>query len=376
VSVQVRHFSQWYLYVLGPGDVHATSAHFTFRFPAAINVSAWGTTDPFQVMARVRAKLEAFHDAYVTAGFAAPTHKVPVRLKEVLESAYDPLSGDITVSSFNYGAGDARLEHELAHELFHAFQGAQLNLFSLDARRWFVEAAADYAADALASHSGLMGSKIQPTWSWLPLGLLDDNHEYATSHLLAWLAARGKGLKDLQDAVFGALLTTDTGEAAFAKAAAGAGGFARTFVEYIVWLETDARSPLAAQPVAGLSITDSFSADSIRLDLLSSTTPEPRAYTAAWSPGTERELVWDTPPAGVELEVRVLRGGARGSAETPLGRYATLAAGDAILFVLAGEAAATGGFTVRLDPVQNATFFSVPRVSGPALGDTSGCSYQ
>ena len=104
VTVSTNHFSQWWLYLLGPGDAYATSPHFTFRFPAAINISAWGTNDPFEVMARVRSKLEAFHDAYVAAGFGAPSWKVPVYLSESDEAGYGPLTGNVNLTSRIYSS--------------------------------------------------------------------------------------------------------------------------------------------------------------------------------------------------------------------------------------------------------------------------------
>ena len=363
VTVHPMHFSSWWLYVFGPGDVYGTSPHFTFRFPAAINVNAWGTTDPFQVMARVRSKLEAYHDAYVAAGFAAPANKIPVRLMEALEAGYDPLNGDIVVSSFNYTSDATMLEHELAHELFHAFQAAQLNLFSLDARRWFVEATADYAADALAAHSGRMGKDIDATWSWYPLGLVDGKHEYATSHFIAWLVARGKSFATLHKAVFDAWLTTDAGESAFATAAAGPGGFAATFRDYILWLETSPQSPLASKPFSGFSVSDLFST-TLPLDALSSTTPKLAAFTAAWTAGEEHDLLWEAPPAGVDLNVRVLRGGSRASVEEPTTTYTTLKPGDAMLFLASGEAPSEKPILIQVEPAPKYVQFSIAERSG------------
>jgi hypothetical protein len=347
VTVSTNHFSQWWLYLLGPGDAYGTSPHFTFRFPAAINISAWGTNDPFEVMARVRSKLEAFHDAYVAAGFGAPSWKVPVYLSESDEAGYGPLTGNVCLTSRIYSSDMNVFEHELAHELFHAFQGAKLNVFSLDQRRWFVEAAADYAADALATHSGLMGKDIAATWATLPIDTIDGKHEYATSHFLRWLVAQGKMVAALQDAVFGAWVT-DQGKSAFAAAATLKGSFAQTFVEYLVWLETAADSPLAKTPLGGQVIAPGFSLDQ-QLDLPIHFRPAVLAYQANLPPEQQRLLSW-TLPNGVVSAVRILRGGLRGNPEIPTESSTMFSNGDLVLLIVNVDQAQLVTLHVELEP--------------------------
>jgi len=378
VTVQTNHFSNWWLYLLGPGDVSGTSPHFTYRFPAAINVAAWGTTDPFAVMAKARSRLESFFEAYVAAGFTPPSAKTTVQLRETYEAGYDPLMGDITISSYNYTSDASMLEHELAHELFHAFQGARLNLFSLNTRRWFVEAAADYAADAIASHSGRMGQDIDGLWSSQALGLVNGNHEYATSHFIAWLVTqRGIAFKKLQDAVFDTLLITDAGESAFATAAGGASGFARTLVDYIVWLETDATSPLASKPFEAMPLSDLHSED-VALDFASNTAPLVKAYSADTSWREPLDLIWEEPPAGVEYAVRFMPGGSRLLAIEPSSTYIPMTSGDGFLFVLAGNGKVDDSVKLLVEPTANSVFFSTDTLSGTVTDAalSIACTYE
>ncbi len=215
VTVETDHFSVWTLWgILGEYKVDNTSPRFRIHWDPNINASGMGARNVEQYKDKTREVLEKSYTAYTTAGFTAPVGKIDVYVVDAEESAYNPLTGNVIISSKSYD--DNATIHEIAHELFHLFQNRQINLKSMDWRRWFVEGAADYAADKVAMSTGMMGATVKPDHFQVYLTTVDGKHEYALAHLIHYLVGRGVDFKELQDAVFKDWQFTDRSESAFA----------------------------------------------------------------------------------------------------------------------------------------------------------------
>ncbi len=165
------------------------------------------------------------HDAYKQAGFALPAGRIHVAIGEYADPYTEAFSGVIhmTLESWH---DENLLRQQAAHELFHVVQMHQLGTRTMERRRWWMEATAEYASSAVAWASrggtGTMGSDIRPRYLELPLVSRDDYHDYSSAHFLAYLrdqiptltftemwdaAAGGDGTLDLLDAA----VTTKSG---------------------------------------------------------------------------------------------------------------------------------------------------------------------
>lgn len=96
-------------------------------------------------------------------------------------------------------ARDARLRHDIAHELFHAIEDQYYKWLTMVSELWWVEAAAEYAASQVVGpgHIGELDQAFSPC----ALDSTDDRHMYASGHFLRWLAAHhGLSLPELLEA--------------------------------------------------------------------------------------------------------------------------------------------------------------------------------
>lgn len=184
ISVSTHHFSLWALISLENYTI-AHSPNFKIMFDPNIDAAGLGARNIYEFVAKVRELLEDTYNIYVKAGFTKPKHKISVYVIGSEESYYNPLTGNIIISSIS--PSDNETKHEIAHELFHLFQNQDMNYLLMNKHRWWIEATADYVADRLVFNTGQMGSGIKMNYFELPLSAVDGNHEYATALFVNWL---------------------------------------------------------------------------------------------------------------------------------------------------------------------------------------------
>jgi hypothetical protein len=194
-----------------------------FYFDPNKDAFGLGAKNMEEIVVKYREVLDTAHDAYVAAGFKSP-REAPTNWKKisvyVLPSEtggaeYNPKSGNVMVNTKI--ADDDEARDEASHEVFHLFQNAQLNYISMNARRWFVEAAATWAADRLATQAGKLPKVLKPKFLATDFTVCDGKHEYGTSALLDWVISHGGKLKAMQDLVFTTSAITDDPVKAFEK---------------------------------------------------------------------------------------------------------------------------------------------------------------
>lgn len=175
-----------------------------FFFLEDVNAVGLGAYDIFELVVQYRAVLDQALLLYSSWGFTMPKGPVSVYvLPDASGAQYNPLTGSITLTTVI--ADDAEARHEASHELFHLLQNTQLNYLSMDSRRWFVEAAAEYAAEqANGGSTGQLGKGLSTKYFRQPFTYTDGVQEYATGALVAWIVNGPTRFKRLHDAVFGA----------------------------------------------------------------------------------------------------------------------------------------------------------------------------
>ena len=117
------------------------------------------------------------------------------------------LSGDIYLSTkwtdTQYADSAAQLRHETAHELFHSVQNRYFHYPQMWARKWFMEATADYAADAIAWGGAGTMPLVPANYFSKPIDTSDGSHEYKTSRFVAYLSQPAGSFKQMWDYVAG-----------------------------------------------------------------------------------------------------------------------------------------------------------------------------
>lgn len=231
LRTRTRHLSTWSAFYIGLGWRVHRSRRFNVVFDPSETivfqkvtgkaglVSAW---DYAGILGR---SLDISLSRYETAGFRMPEGdseedgRVWTFLGKasaywgapVVESQWNPCSGNLLFPS-NYD--DYRqADHDAAHELFHKIQNRYLNMKSMDWRRWWIEATADYAAARIALQQGgldtTMGTAIKPRYleKSLTYSIKDDDgkkpqsfHDYATCHFVDYLVKQGADFRAMWDA--------------------------------------------------------------------------------------------------------------------------------------------------------------------------------
>jgi putative component of toxin-antitoxin plasmid stabilization module len=90
----------------------------------------------------------------------------------------------------------AELQHDVAHELFHAVQNQYVSFLSMDSSRWWMEATADYAAGYVGTNGGL-GGKLPLDFIKKPLNSGEESHTYQVAYFLKYLSDKGINFRDL-----------------------------------------------------------------------------------------------------------------------------------------------------------------------------------
>jgi len=258
MTVETPHLTSFAQWLLSGGWTVLSVPGWRIFFDPGQNAAGFGAKTMEELAVAYRGILDSAFAAYVSAGFPSPRDpptswaKVSVYLVPMPDDGayYNALTGNIVVNSLVASDNEAR--DEAQHELFHLFQNAVLNMKSMDLRRWFVEAAATYAADRVAPATGELAKKMRTDFFRTRVDVVNEKHEYAAGNLLDWAVRGGANLKDLQDAVFAADALTGDPLAAFGAGLAAAvpacqgplGGFADSYLCFASWAMFDAARPL------------------------------------------------------------------------------------------------------------------------------------
>lgn len=197
--VRTRHLSVWRSYYLKRGYDILGSRHFLIVFDRSMSVPkpTWPSTRDF--ISEIEAALVNAWDQYSKAGFKMPSSPMHVFVEaRYQEPEWGKYSGHIYMGSPN---GKAEVRQDLAHELFHAVQNRYYSIQGMGLRFWWIEATAEYAADAVAN--GGAGQMLVPAYDYFSTALNDSDrqHAYATSHFIRYLVDRGVSFKTMWDDV-------------------------------------------------------------------------------------------------------------------------------------------------------------------------------
>lgn len=355
VSVATDHFGEWFAWCYSSADQVVSSEHFVIRYTRDLDIRAFGVMGAENVVAQLLPRLERHWTAYRDAGFTPPEGKIPVLLRATLDDSFwHWWTGRIVVTS--YADVDVRYEHEIAHEVFHAFQGALagdgwlsgfFGASTMNARMWFADPAADLAASVATGSDlpGLYSNDWLRDWNQAPLWDATDAHRYPTSLLLT--AAFGRNLaavKRMHDLVFGADVSSGAAvgvkELLEAGAASKGTSPAQLQVDHAIWLETGSSSPLTRSGVPFTHVTPW--AGDFHASWLSSLWGVGHVLVSGVSLPPfdgEKDLKWTVTSlsSGVAplVEARVLRNGARALAEATAGGRAQVRKDDLVLLAVA-----------------------------------------
>ena len=94
-----------------------------------------------------------------------------------------------------------QLRHEAAHELFHAVQNRYFSFPGMVLRRWWIEATADYAADAIGWGGAGTMPLVPATYFKMPITSTEGLHDYKTSRFIAYLARPAGSFIEMWDYV-------------------------------------------------------------------------------------------------------------------------------------------------------------------------------
>ena len=220
-----------------------------------------------------------------------------------------------------------------------------MNIFSMDRRRWWIEATATYASDGLVfPGSGRSEADMKQTFLYLPVSTADDNHEYELFGFLNYLVRQGASFRGMWDAVHagsssmvtGGANATDT-NASIVLIPLEKNVYSSTgvrmgthYLHYASRVLLDASSPLASYDPRGMCTQRSTLEKGSRTAETRLTVPREYA-TSAWAvtvrsqPNEPRNLSvalnGELRP-GLEVGVFRLRGGNRARGVVPVGRLA------------------------------------------------------
>jgi hypothetical protein len=204
VSLRTTHCSLWRLYYLARGYAFRETTHFDIvSDPHHTPILGKHQVESGEFVQRLASYLEEAYRKYDAAGFKLPSGKIWVFVDaSVLESQRGTLTGHLSFAT-TYDNVD-QLRYEAAHELFHSVQNQYFNMYSMAARRFWIEATASYAGDQVAwGGIGHLTDGLRPTYLLQPISTTDDRHEYATASFIAYLVRKGVGFRGQWDAVVG-----------------------------------------------------------------------------------------------------------------------------------------------------------------------------
>lgn len=189
-----------------PSDPHAPRADQPNTVEWPFTVGDWS----FRIVAddtlqwsraeQVAAGLRDAATTYTNMGFVAPEVELLVLLKD--DPEHVTLGMDRKALTAHYSAlADAIIlpikpantaidvKVTAAHELFHALQNTQMSVFEMGARKWFIEASAEYAANFKVYPDADELSDLTEHWFNASLTTTSDTLNYESSHFLNYLMA-------------------------------------------------------------------------------------------------------------------------------------------------------------------------------------------
>jgi hypothetical protein len=133
--------------------------------------------------------LEKEYAVYSQAGYTFPESPIPVHVAAYTTPDMQTITGRIRLPYDLANINDMR--HTTAHELFHIIQLQTLSTVVYSTLQWWLDATADYAADAIAwefiKGTGLMGQDIKADWLEHDIYTTADAHAYALSLFIKYL---------------------------------------------------------------------------------------------------------------------------------------------------------------------------------------------
>jgi len=209
VVVTTDHLSFWSLFGLEDNIVHSTHPNFDIYFNQNLNApnltgDLGGDDNIYRFASLVRSALVTAREGY--AGTDDSGFIVPARSTVYIDdwgpdktAEWGWLSKDIEIPT-SYSSLE-ELEHDAAHELFHAVQNEYYSVAGMITNRWWMEATADYAAASMGTGHGLTG-RLPLKFLTLPLDSAEDDiHMYQVAYFLDYLSSRGIAFPALFKAV-------------------------------------------------------------------------------------------------------------------------------------------------------------------------------
>lgn len=196
--VETTHLSVWSLVLWARGYETDPTAHFLFIYDKSDVLKRTGSytgqtgytmpgIPPY--VADLMDCLEKEYAAYEKEGYPLPATPIPVHVGAYAQPDLQTILGRIRLPYDLTRIEDMR--QTTAHELFHAVQLETLTTAVYGTLQWWLDATADYAADAVAWKSiqgtGLMGQDIKQDWLEHDIYTIDNAHAYALSHFVDYL---------------------------------------------------------------------------------------------------------------------------------------------------------------------------------------------
>ena len=207
IIVSTNHLSLWSIFGLEDNMVVTSAPNFKIYFNQNLNAPKLigAPQDPdyvtdylYQFVTNARTSLVDAYAQYKTYGGTG--FKLPAMTKVYIDDwgtdatanwGWFSKNIEIPIQYDNL----TELQHDCAHEFFHAAQNQYLTFANMALNRWWVEATADYAA------AEIMGTKkyvaINETYLQKSMGTTDSVHEYQSARFVDYLV-RHKGASFMQ----------------------------------------------------------------------------------------------------------------------------------------------------------------------------------
>lgn len=201
-TIHTRHLTAWRLFYLELGYEVMQRADFSVVYePKTYPIIGFKQHEPEVLATMVLDALAAAKLRFVAAGFRVPTRRTWVFLDpQLAESERGSLTGHIRLRMGPYDDA-TEVAHEAAHEYFHAVQNVYLDMYAMDARRWWMEATAEYGATVGTGSEAHLASGVDGTWLTKPLDTRDRKlHEYVAASFVRHLAHHDVPFRGLWEA--------------------------------------------------------------------------------------------------------------------------------------------------------------------------------
>ena len=202
IRVQTAHLSvwAWFTSFFQSGTV-SSSGNFYIYFDPGQGPTIGGTQITMSQLAQnVGGYLEHALEKYLAAGFKRPDTPLSVILHDGAKdiSDYGPLAEAIYLVVKNRDSADS-IKHDSAHELFHSVQNESMTWYTMWKNLWFIESAAEAAADRVAWEGGVSDiEQLDERALLMPITQDKDLHGYETGRFMDYLVSqRNMSVKDL-----------------------------------------------------------------------------------------------------------------------------------------------------------------------------------